>query len=211
MLLQGLGSPLLLPSLVPRFLASSSSELLHGLGKLAAERGDVEGPGTTAAATATAASTRAGFSPALRIHSHVSESLDDVALAAKTHPAAAGPGGGPAAFDAAGLLRPGTILAHGTQLTQHQLQLLAKRGAGIAHCPLSNFFFGARGLRCCVCHDALLGRCGPGLICALAGGGNMWIWVVHQHLMPLRPQLYRRRQSGASLWLAAYISSYAGV
>ncbi len=153
MLLQGLGSPLLLPSLVPRFLASSSSELLHGLGKLAAERGDVEGPGTTAAATATAASTRAGFSPALRIHSHVSESLDDVALAAKTHPAAAGPGGGPAAFDAAGLLRPGTILAHGTPLTHHQLQLLAKRGAGIAHCPLSNFFFGARGLRRCVCHD----------------------------------------------------------
>ena len=35
-------------------------------------------------------------------------------------------------------------MAHGTCLTDAELCLLAERGTAIAHCPLSNFFFGDR-------------------------------------------------------------------
>eukprot|EP00951_Prasinocladus_malaysianus_P023202 scaffold196426_cov47-Prasinocladus_malaysianus.AAC.2 len=33
-------------------------------------------------------------------------------------------------------------MAHGTKLTDDELQVLASTGTSIAHCPLSNFFFG---------------------------------------------------------------------
>ena len=44
-------------------------------------------------------------------------------------------------YDAAGLLTQRTVMAHGVCLTDEELSLLARRGSGIAHCPLSNFFF----------------------------------------------------------------------
>jgi len=47
-----------------------------------------------------------------------------------------------AIYDAAGLLTSPAIFAHGTQLTTDALQLMATRGAAVAHCPLSNFYFG---------------------------------------------------------------------
>ena len=47
-----------------------------------------------------------------------------------------------AIYDSAGLLTPRAIFAHGTQLTEDALQLMAAKGAAVAHCPLSNFYFG---------------------------------------------------------------------
>ena len=49
-----------------------------------------------------------------------------------------------ALFDATGLLRPPSVMAHATCLTDSELSLLGQRGAAVAHCPLSNFFFGDR-------------------------------------------------------------------
>ena len=46
-----------------------------------------------------------------------------------------------AALDAAGLLRPGTVLHHANHVTDADASLLVARGAGIAHCPLSNAYF----------------------------------------------------------------------
>ena len=49
-----------------------------------------------------------------------------------------------ALFEAAGLLRDRAVMAHATCLTDSELKLLADRGTAVAHCPLSNFFFGDR-------------------------------------------------------------------
>ena len=47
-------------------------------------------------------------------------------------------------FAKAGLLRDRAVMAHGTCLNDAELIQLAKTGTAIAHCPLSNFFFGDR-------------------------------------------------------------------
>lgn len=49
-----------------------------------------------------------------------------------------------AIFARAGLLRNRAVMAHGTCLTTSELRHLAETGTAIAHCPLSNFFFGDR-------------------------------------------------------------------
>ena len=43
-------------------------------------------------------------------------------------------------YDMAGVLYEKTILAHGVHLKEEELDLIAKRGAKIAHCPSANFF-----------------------------------------------------------------------
>lgn len=48
------------------------------------------------------------------------------------------------ALDAAGLVRDHTVLAHATHLDDDDRRLLAARGAGVAHCPLSNVYFANR-------------------------------------------------------------------
>jgi guanine deaminase len=40
-----------------------------------------------------------------------------------------------------GLLNRSTILAHANFISETDMELIKKEGAGIAHCPLSNFFF----------------------------------------------------------------------
>ncbi|BCW87653.1 Guanine deaminase [Alphaproteobacteria bacterium SO-S41] len=44
-------------------------------------------------------------------------------------------------LDGFGLLTRHTILAHGTLLTTTDMDRIASRGAGVAHCPLSNVYF----------------------------------------------------------------------
>ena len=58
-----------------------------------------------------------------------------------------GEGGDTALFLKAGLLTQRAVMAHGTCLTDSELRLLAEQGTAIAHCPLSNFFFGDRVLQ----------------------------------------------------------------
>ena len=77
-----------------------------------------------------------------RIGHHAISAASQVEYSKALH--AAEPGGDAALFDQAGLLRHRAVMAHGTCLTDSELRILAERGTAIAHCPLSNFFFGDR-------------------------------------------------------------------
>lgn len=103
-----------MPAVIPRFIVTCSMPLLQGLGQMAAAAD-------------------------LHVHSHISESLDQVEFTAKLHPEYPDDA---AVYDAAGLLRPKAVFAHATKITKDALLLMAERGAAVAHCPLSNFYFG---------------------------------------------------------------------
>ena len=45
-------------------------------------------------------------------------------------------------FDKHGLLTDKCVMAHGVHLSRDDADLLRSRGTAVAHCPLSNFFFG---------------------------------------------------------------------
>ena len=72
-----------------------------------------------------------------RIHTHAAESAGETAASLDRH------GERPIdVLDAAGVLGPRTVLAHGVQLDHAEIALLARRGAAVAHCPVSNLFLG---------------------------------------------------------------------
>ena len=101
-----------LPVITPRFVPSCTDETLAGLGKLA-QKYD------------------------LPIQSHVSESNWEHQYAIDRfgiHDAEV--------LDRFGLLTDKTVLAHGTQLTEADAKLLHERGTALAHCPISNAYFG---------------------------------------------------------------------
>jgi guanine deaminase len=109
--LPGNHARLIEPVITPRFIPACSDELLRGLGALAAESG-------------------------CRVQTHCSESdwehgyvLDRCGCTDTL------------ALDRFGLLSRGSILAHGNFLTDRDLALIARSGAAVAHCPLSNVFF----------------------------------------------------------------------
>ncbi|KAF8513533.1 hypothetical protein JB92DRAFT_2721118 [Gautieria morchelliformis] len=111
-------SVLLRPILTPRFALSCTDDLLSGLGKLAAE------------APATPHPAR------LPIQTHISENTAEILVTASLFPAHASYA---AVYDDFGLLGPTTILAHGCHLSDTEIALVKKAGAGISHCPTSNF------------------------------------------------------------------------
>lgn len=101
-----------LPVITPRFVPSCTDETLAGLGRLA-QKYD------------------------LPIQSHVSESNWEHQYAIDRfgiHDAEV--------LDRFGLLTDKTVLAHGTQLTEADAKLLHERGTALAHCPISNAYFG---------------------------------------------------------------------
>ena len=106
------GAGLVRGAVTPRFVPSCTDGALEALGALAAETGAV-------------------------VQSHVSES-------AWQHGHAIERFGRRDAevLDGFGLLGPRSVMAHGTHLTDGDLALFAERGAAVAHCPLSNTFFG---------------------------------------------------------------------
>lgn len=103
--------PLVLPVVTPRFIPTSTPELLHGLGQLA-RRCDCH------------------------IQTHCSESdwevehgrsrfgMTDVQV-----------------LDHFGLLSSRTVLAHSNFITDTDMELILSRGSAVAHCPLSNSYF----------------------------------------------------------------------
>lgn len=103
---------LVLPVITPRFIPSCTDEALQGLGQLAAECD-------------------------CHIQSHVSESdwahhfVQERYGHSDTE-----------ALDSFGLLTRKTVLAHGGHLTDKDMERMATRGAGVAHCPISNSYFG---------------------------------------------------------------------
>ncbi|OSD08585.1 Metallo-dependent hydrolase [Trametes coccinea BRFM310] len=134
------GEPLVRPILTPRFAISCSHELLAGLGALAAE------------------------DPALHIQTHISENAGEIRFTKELFPPASLPkppaplpsngATGEAkvvkngkklestyagVYDAFGLLRRNTVLAHAVHLEDEEVEIIKAREAGISHCPTSNF------------------------------------------------------------------------
>jgi guanine deaminase len=105
---------LVAPIITPRFIPACTDAALRGLGELAA-------------ATGTRVQTHCSESD--WEHGHVLDRCGDT----DAH-----------ALDRFGLVLPHTVLAHATHLTDADRSLLATRGAGVAHCPLSNTYFADR-------------------------------------------------------------------
>lgn len=105
------------PIVTPRFAPSCSRTSLSGLGELAAS-----------------------YSPALRIQTHISESLGEIDLVHQMFPEASSYAD---VYDRAHLLTPRTILAHGVHLTRDERTLIRQRGSKVAHCPASNSALGS--------------------------------------------------------------------
>ena len=133
------GSPRVEPIITPRFTPACTDALLEGLGELAAATG-------------------------VRVQTHCAESdwhcdyaLDRFGVSDST------------ALNRFGLVRPRTVLAHSDHLTAEEMVLVAGRGAGVAHCPLSNAYFANAvfGVR-----QALAAGVGVGLGSDIAGGAR---------------------------------------
>jgi guanine deaminase len=100
-----------LPVVTPRFIPACTDAALQGLGDLARECG-------------------------CRVQTHVSESDW-----AHGHVLARHGMTDAASLDRFGLLTEGGVLAHANFLTPDDMDLLAARGAAVAHCPVSNAYF----------------------------------------------------------------------
>jgi guanine deaminase len=100
------------PILTPRFAISCTEELLTRLGQIALEN------------------------PQLAIQTHISENKAEVELTKRIFNADSYA----QVYERYNLLRNNTILAHGVHLTEEEMVLIAKYGAGVSHCPTSNFY-----------------------------------------------------------------------
>ena len=100
------------PIITPRFIPACTDELLRLLGDLAAETAHL-------------------------VQTHCSENDWEHGYVLDRHGVTDA-----ASLDRFGLLREHAVLAHGCLLTDEDLDLIAARKAGVAHCPLSNIYFG---------------------------------------------------------------------
>lgn len=110
--IRALNSFLVQPIVTPRFVPACTDALLHGLGQLAASTGAL-------------------------VQTHCSESdwehhyvLDRFGHSDTE------------ALGRFGLLREGTVLAHGNHMSTNDFDRTREVAAGVAHCPLSNSYFG---------------------------------------------------------------------
>jgi guanine deaminase len=109
------GRGLLRYAITPRFAPTSTPELLERAGQLKKEF------------------------PGAWVHSHISENRNEVRWVQELFPDAEYAD----VYDRYGLLDERTVLAHGVWLTPEELDLMARRGARVAHCPNSNLFLGS--------------------------------------------------------------------
>ena len=109
------GEGLVMPILTPRFAPSCTAELLTGLGELQKSTG-------------------------LRVQTHISENLPEVALVKQMFPEQSSY---TEVYDTHGLLGPKTVLAHACHLSAEEVQLVKARGASVSHCPVSNSYLGS--------------------------------------------------------------------
>jgi guanine deaminase len=100
-----------LPVITPRFIPSCSDEALAGLGALARETG-------------------------CHVQTHCSESDWEHGHVLARHGMT-----DTASLDRFGLMTRRTVLAHSNFINDPDMELIAARGAGVAHCPLSNAYF----------------------------------------------------------------------
>jgi guanine deaminase len=97
------------PILTPRFALSCTPKLMAALGALAAERD-------------------------LPVQTHISENVTEIQLVKQLFSSDTYAG----VYDQFGLLRKGTILAHGVHFDAGEWGVIAASGAGVSHCPGSN-------------------------------------------------------------------------
>ncbi|KAK8868223.1 guanine deaminase [Apiospora arundinis] len=98
------------PILTPRFAPACTPETMAKLGDLARAED-------------------------LRVQTHISENVGEMALVREHFPDAANYA---SVYDKFGLLTPRTVLAHAVHLTESEAALIKQRGAKVAHCPCSN-------------------------------------------------------------------------
>lgn len=110
--IDALGSALVEPILTPRFAPACTDALLQGIGEIAA-------------------------SSNVAIQTHCSESDWEHAYALDRFGMS-----DTLALDGFGLLRDRTVLAHCGLASETDLTVMRQRNAGVAHCPLSNAYFG---------------------------------------------------------------------
>ena len=105
------GAGLVLPVVTPRFIPACTDPLLEGLGALAR-------------------------SNSCHVQTHCSESDWEHSVVFERYGRSDA-----AALDGFGLLGRTTVLAHCNFLSASDMDVMAGRGAGVAHCPLSNIYF----------------------------------------------------------------------
>lgn len=110
--IDALASDLVQPIITPRFIPSCTDELLAGLGRLAAETG-------------------------VRIQTHCSESIWEHQYVLDRFGST-----DTEALARFGLLTDHTVLAHSVHISDSDRATMMRHGAGVAHCPLSNSYFG---------------------------------------------------------------------
>ena len=110
------GQGILQYAITPRFAPTSSERLLELAGEL-----------------------KADF-PNVYVQTHISENIPEIKWVRELFPLDESYAG---VYDRFGLLDERTILAHGVHLSDAELDLIAERGAKIAHCPNSNLFLGS--------------------------------------------------------------------
>ncbi|CAO3594419.1 unnamed protein product [Absidia cylindrospora] len=102
---------LVTPVITPRFAIACSSTLMKGLSDLAKQYN-------------------------VPIQTHLCENPDEITFTRSLYPASASY---TAIYDDHGLLGPDSYMAHCVHMTDDEIDLLAKRETGIAHCANSNF------------------------------------------------------------------------
>lgn len=103
-------------AITPRFAPTSSPGQLEAAGALWREHPDV------------------------LVQTHISESVEEVDWVRRLFPERANYVD---VYDSCGLIRRGTVLAHGVHLTEPELVRCHEAGVGLAHCPTSNLFLGS--------------------------------------------------------------------
>lgn len=100
------------PIITPRFIPACTDELLAGLGALADETGHL-------------------------VQTHCSENDWEHGYVVERHGMS-----DTSSLERFGLLRKGSVLGHGCLLSDEDFEIIGRQQAGVAHCPLSNVYFG---------------------------------------------------------------------
>lgn len=104
------GKNLVQPTITPRFAITCSDQLLSGLGDLAAKHN-------------------------CHIQTHLNENKGEIAFTAELFPGK----NYTQVYKDTGLVTRKSVFAHCVHMPDHELAILKEAGAGIAHCPTSNF------------------------------------------------------------------------
>jgi len=114
-------------------------ERWHGRGRLGYAITPRFAPTSSDAQLRSAATLKDEF-PDCLVHTHVAENAHELAWVHELFPDRAGYLD---VYDHAGLLGPGTVLAHGVHLSDAEFDRLGESTSALAHCPTSNTFLGS--------------------------------------------------------------------